>query len=261
MSENHDREPGEAASSASPPGVEDAWDDARGGRRLSRRNVVTLGAIVAIPLLFYVVSVAVNLSIPCGPSFATGLVESSLVQIATGSGPDNLTPTGTGFAVSNEGHILTSRQVVIDPATGLPQPRILVRLPSGLVVGARLVGIDKSLDLAMVKVEGVDEPSPLPWGDLSSSVVGQPLIAAGFQPAGNGRFAASPTYTYGAITGPASLQGAGYVEHGAAISPMMRGGPLVTMCGQVVGVSTEAGSPAVASSVAEAKVREWMSQP
>lgn len=204
----------------------------------------------------YLIAVVVNLLLPCGPDFATGLIERSLVQIAAGTS-DSITPSGTGFAVSGDGHILTSRRAVMDLATGLPRPLILVKLPGGLVVQGHFVGADANDDLAMVKVDGVDDLRPAKWGDVGSCVVGQRLVAAGYVMPGDGRFASAPTFAYGAISSLGGLGGAGYVEHQAEVSSTMIGGPLLTMCGEVVGVSTKAGGTAVASSVAQARAAEW----
>lgn len=217
----------------------------------------------------YLIAVAVNLAFPCGPEYATGTIQRSLVQIAAGSS-DSIAPVGSGFVVSSDGYIMTSRRVVVDGVTGLPQPRILAKLPDGLVVQAHLLGVDEQLDLAMVRVDGVLDLRPVTWGDVANCVVGQPLVAAGFQPTGDGRFAGSPTYASGTISALRNLGGTDYVEHNADISPGLSGGPLTTMCGQVVGVNTQPGSfggqsapgasVAVASSAAEAKAVEWIGQ-
>jgi putative serine protease PepD len=248
-----------------PRQTDEVEEGAPARRRISRRGIVTLGGIFGLPLAMYLIAVAVNLSLPCGPDYASALIQRSLVQIAVGSG-DDITPIGTGFAVSGEGHVLTSRGMVTNGATGEPASRILVRLPDGLVVQAHLVGSDEQLNLALVKVDGALDLRPAKWGDAGSCVAGQPLVAAGFSLSGDGRFADRPTYATGKLSAVRDLGGATYLEHAAEVSPGLRGGPLITMCGEVVGVNAHPNavdaasgvSVAVASSTAEATVREWL---
>ena len=134
----------------------------------SRRGIATVAAIFALPLAMYLISIAVNLAFPAVPSTRPGIIKRSLVQIAVGTSADDIAPAGTGFAVSSDGYVMTSRQVVFDESTALPKPRVLVKLPDGLVVQAHLAGSDDHLELALIKVDGVLDLWPIKWGDPAS---------------------------------------------------------------------------------------------
>jgi serine protease Do len=145
---------------------------------------------------------------------------------------------GSGFIVDARGYIITNDHVV-DKAD-----KIYVKLssdPDGQDLGrpARVIGIDKATDLAVIKI---DANAPLPtmkMGNSDNVQVGDWVEAIGSP------FALSQTVTAGIISaknrtiepGP-SGQFQHFLQTDAAINPGNSGGPLLDMNGDVIGVNT-----------------------
>ncbi len=145
---------------------------------------------------------------------------------------------GSGFIVDPRGYIITNDHVV-DKAD-----KIYVKLstdPDSQDLGrpARVIGIDKATDLAVIKI---DAGGPLPtmkMGNSDNVQVGDWVEAIGSP------FALSQTVTAGIISaknrtiepGP-SGQFQHFLQTDAAINPGNSGGPLLDMNGNVIGVNT-----------------------
>lgn len=148
-----------------------------------------------------------------------GPAEEALVQNSLGS----------GVIVTKEGHIITNNHVVdqVD--------EIEVVLSDGATRKARLIGSDKELDLAVLKV---DEPGvkPLKLGDSDAVQAGDFVLAVG------NPFGFEETVTDGIISSkgrPNRVDGFGdYLQTDAAINPGNSGGPLINLRGEVVGINT-----------------------
>ncbi|MEO7723720.1 MAG: trypsin-like peptidase domain-containing protein [Chthoniobacterales bacterium] len=148
-----------------------------------------------------------------------GPAEEALVQNSLGS----------GVIVTKEGHIITNNHVVeqVD--------EIEVVLSDGRTKKARLVGADKELDLAVLKM---DEPGvqPLKLGDSDAVQAGDFVLAVG------NPFGFDETVTDGIISSkgrPNRVDSFGdYLQTDAAINPGNSGGPLINLSGEVVGINT-----------------------
>jgi serine protease Do len=145
---------------------------------------------------------------------------------------------GSGFIVDPKGYIITNYHV-IDKAD-----EIYVKLstdPDNQDLGrkARVIGFDKSTDLAVIKI---DASSPLPTvklGNSDSAQVGDWVEAIGSP------FALAQTVTAGIISAKnrtiepgANGQFQHFIQTDAAINPGNSGGPLLNMNGEVIGVNT-----------------------
>jgi serine protease Do len=145
---------------------------------------------------------------------------------------------GSGFIVDSKGYIVTNNHVV-DKAD-----KIFVKLstdPDNQDEGrpARVIGVDKATDLAVIKIE---TSSPLPTvklGNSDTTAVGDWVEAIGSP------FALSQTVTAGIISAKnrtiepgASGQFQHFIQTDAAINPGNSGGPLLNMNGEVIGVNT-----------------------
>jgi serine protease Do len=136
---------------------------------------------------------------------------------------------GSGVIVTKEGHIITNNHVVdqVD--------EIEVVLSDGRTRKARLIGADKELDLAVLKV---DEPGvqPLKLGDSDAVQAGDFVLAIG------NPFGFEETVTDGIISSkgrPNRADGFGdFLQTNAAINPGNSGGPLIDLHGEVVGINT-----------------------
>ncbi len=145
---------------------------------------------------------------------------------------------GSGFIVDPKGYIITNDHVV-DNAD-----KIYVKLStdpdtSDLGRPARVIGVDKATDLAVIKI---DTSTPLPtvkMGNSDESQVGDWVEAIGSP------FALSQTVTAGIISAKnrtiepgVSGQFQHFIQTDAAINPGNSGGPLLDMNGNVIGVNT-----------------------
>jgi len=145
---------------------------------------------------------------------------------------------GSGFIVDSKGYIITNDHVV-DKAD-----KIYVKLstdPDTQDLGrpARVIGVDKATDLAVIKI---DTSSPLPtvkMGNSDTAEVGDWVEAIGSP------FALAQTVTAGIISAknrtidqgaPGQFQH--FIQTDAAINPGNSGGPLLNMNGEVIGVNT-----------------------
>lgn len=159
----------------------------------------------------------------------------SVATIAARSGQG--TATGTGFAVSADGLIVTN-QHVIDGARD-----ISVRLGTGgRTQRATLVGQDRSTDLALLRVDA--KLKPLSLADSSKVQIGDPTYAIG------NPFGLHGTLTTGVvsaterdISAPNGFAISGVLQTDAALNPGNSGGPLLDDRGQVIGVNSQIESP------------------
>jgi putative serine protease PepD len=155
------------------------------------------------------------------------------VTAETGEG--KVTASGTGFVIDSRGDILTASHVV-DGASS-----ITVKLPSGTTRTARLLGLDLSIDAAVLHI---DESGlalrPLALGSSASLSVGDPLAVIG-DPFGFNRSLSTGVVSGLDRTIPAP-NGAGVpnaIQTDAAIDPGNSGGPVLTSQAQVVGITDQ----------------------
>ena len=157
------------------------------------------------------------------------------------------TQTGTGFVWDAAGHVVTNNHVVEGATKG--GGSISVRLASGEVVSARLVGTAKSYDLAVLQLGRVAKmPPPLALGTSADLKVGQSAFAIG------NPFGLDHTLTTGVISAlqrrlptQEGRELAGVIQTDAAINPGNSGGPLLDSAGRLIGVNTAIYSPSGAS--------------
>jgi serine protease Do len=151
---------------------------------------------------------------------------------------------GSGFIVRADGAILTNAHVV----TGAT--RISVALKDGTTYPARLVGIDETNDLAVLKIDAKDLPVA-PLGSSSNLMIGEWAIAIG-NPYGFILANTEPSVTVGVVSGTgrnlaAQSEGEGVyvdmIQTDASINPGNSGGPLVDAVGEVIGVNSSIFSP------------------
>lgn len=148
--------------------------------------------------------------------------------------PQRSEALGSGFVISADGYIVTNNHV-IDGADD-----IQIQFFDGHREKAKVVGIDKATDIALLKV---DAAKPLPFvdfGDSSKMRVGDWVLAMG-NPLGQG-FSISA----GIISAKGrTLNGTydNFFQTDAAINRGNSGGPLFNMDGQVIGVNTAILSP------------------
>ncbi len=142
---------------------------------------------------------------------------------------------GSGVIVSHEGHIVTNFHVVDG------KEKIRVTLHNGDAFPATLIGKDKLLDIAVLKVEGNGKDfQPLKFGDSTQVRRGQIVFAIG-NPFGLGE-----TITQGIISAvERSLSDTqrDLFQTDAAINPGNSGGPLVSLQGEIIGINSSIYTP------------------
>jgi S1-C subfamily serine protease len=138
---------------------------------------------------------------------------------------------GSGFIIDKQGHILTNYHVV----EGAQQ--VEVTFSDRKKYKAQIVGLDKSHDLAVIQIKGVNL-TPATLADSKTLAVGQKVFAIG------NPFGLSGTMTRGIISSIRPVRGpeGNYVDEAiqtdAAINPGNSGGPLLNAHGEVIGINT-----------------------
>lgn len=146
---------------------------------------------------------------------------------------------GSGFIVSNSGHILTADHLIAGAG------ELEVRLRDGRRFAARLVGRDARLDVALLDIEA---PPPLAVARLGSSEklqTGEWVVALG-NPFGTEVVASAGVVSglgrtdYDAVANSTGPNLKSFVSTDARITAINDGGPLVNTAGEVVGISSAA---------------------
>jgi serine protease Do len=140
---------------------------------------------------------------------------------------------GSGVIVDAAGYIVTNFHV-ISRATS-----IQVQLSDGRRTSASVVGADRLLDLAVVKID-LPNLVAAEWGDSDELEVGDMVWAVG-SPYGLDR-----SYSFGIVSAKARRSESGlthgayqeYLQTDAAVNPGNSGGPLLNIAGQVIGINT-----------------------
>ncbi len=166
----------------------------------------------------------------------------SVVQVVArpvGAQSEGQVQSGTGFIWDAAGHIVTNNHV-IDNTDG-----VVVRLSSGKVLTATIVGRTPNYDLAVLRVDSRDVlPPALPLGKSGDLRVGQTAYAIG------NPFGLDQSLTMGIISAlkrhlPTSggREVSDVIQTDTAINPGNSGGPLLDSAGRVIGVNTAIFSP------------------
>jgi S1-C subfamily serine protease len=150
---------------------------------------------------------------------------------------------GSGVVVDGRGYIVTNNHVISEAANNPSQFKTTVVFNDGKEVPANLVGRDPKTDLAVLKVDNVDNLTVAQLGDSDKVRVGDEVLAAG-APLG-----LRSTVTHGIISAlhrPVPLSGEGSdtdtvidaLQTDASINHGNSGGPLIDMDSQVIGIDT-----------------------
>ena len=136
--------------------------------------------------------------------------------------------TGSGVIISEDGYIVTNNHVV----EGADE--LTVTLNDNSEYSARIIGTDKTTDLALIKINGKNLPT-LPIGDSDKLKVGEWVLAVG------NPFNLNSTVTAGIVSAKARSLGANgvesFIQTDAAINAGNSGGALVNTQGELVGIN------------------------
>ncbi len=145
-------------------------------------------------------------------------------------GQPELQSRGSGFVISADGYILTNAHVV-GGADG-----VTVSLSDKREFSAKIIGLDKRTDLALLKIDATGLPK-VTQGNPEELKVGEWVIAIG-SPFG---FDSSVTAGIVSAKGRTLPQEnfVPFIQTDAAINPGNSGGPLFNMKGEVVGINSQ----------------------
>jgi len=155
--------------------------------------------------------------------------EGAVVMVTTPSG------LGSGFIITRDGYVVTNDHVVQG------ETKITVVLfekgkEGGIekrkIDKVRIVATNAYVDLALLKLEGVDDLPIAYLGDSGESRVGQSVYAIG-NPLGLERSVSEGIIS----TKNRPFEGLTYIQTTTAINPGNSGGPLFNMQGEVIGVT------------------------
>src|SRR5208282_632801 len=150
---------------------------------------------------------------------------------------------GSGFIIDPDGYVITNAHVVNGAQrvqVVLPSANLDIAANGALssranIVPARIVGVTREIDLALLKVEAKNLPA-LTLANYRNLGQGASVFAFG-SPQG-----LRNTVTRGVISAVAQQTDPDsplvYIQTDAAINPGNSGGPLVNVNGEVVGVNT-----------------------
>ena len=155
---------------------------------------------------------------------------------------------GSGFVVSRDGVILTSSHVITNagdatggPASVAAAKEVYVEFSDGDRVPAQVIGWDVFDDVGAIRIDTADHPvTPVPLGDSSRVVVGEPVAAIG-SPFGN-----EDSLSVGVVSATRSIASltsqydvADAIQTDAPINHGNSGGPLFDAHGRVIGINAQ----------------------
>jgi serine protease Do len=151
-------------------------------------------------------------------------------------GPERAPPSkgvGSGFIVSSDGYVLTNAHVVSDAS------EVIVTLTDRREFPAKVIGIDKTSDVALIKIAATGLPT-VRFGDPTKLRPGQWAIAIGSP------FGFENSVTAGVISalGRPLIDGSQqsyvtFIQTDAAVNPGNSGGPLFNIDGEVIGMNSQ----------------------
>lgn len=139
---------------------------------------------------------------------------------------------GSGFIVSSDGYILTNAHVVDE------SEEVTVRLTDRREFVAKIIGLDKPTDVAVLKIDAKNLPV-VRIGDPSKLRPGEWVLAIGSP------FGFDNTATAGIVSATArGLPGGdsnyvNFIQTDVAVNPGNSGGPLFNLAGEVVGINSQ----------------------
>lgn len=143
------------------------------------------------------------------------------------------TAQGSGFFIKDFGYLLTNYHVVADSLT----PKVV--LPDYTVLQGKVLSADQQSDLAIVKVDLENEKiSELEFGDIDSLKPLDDLISVGY-PLGTavrGEASASKGHFVDVRTNDDA--GINHIQTDFSIAHGTSGGPMIDICGKVMGINT-----------------------
>ena len=156
-------------------------------------------------------------------------------QFRSNGSKKKVSSIGSGFIVSKDGFIVTNHHVIEEA------DEITVGLDDGSKYKAKVVGIDKKTDIALLKINPEKELKAVKFGDSTKARIGDWTIVVG-NPYGLGG-----SVSVGIVSARGrdinNGQTDDFIQTDAAINKGNSGGPMFNSKGEVIGMSTAIFSP------------------
>jgi serine protease Do len=156
-------------------------------------------------------------------------------QFRGGGQKKKVSSIGSGFIISKDGLIVTNNHVIEEA------DEITISLNDGSKYKAKIIGIDKKTDLALLKINPDRELKFAKFGDSNKARIGDWLIVIG-NPYGLGG-----SVSVGIVSARGrditNGQSDDFIQTDAAINKGNSGGPIFNSRGEVIGISTAIFSP------------------
>ena len=147
------------------------------------------------------------------------------------SDEEPISSLGSGVLVSSEGIIITNHHVINDA------DQIEVALSDGRKLKAKMIGSDPETDIAVLKIDASNLPTPITLGKIDSVHIGDVVLAIG------NPFGVGETVTSGIVSamgrdhvGINTFEN--FIQTDAAINPGNSGGALIDTRGNLIGINT-----------------------
>lgn len=138
--------------------------------------------------------------------------------------------TGSGVIISEDGYIVTNNHVIANAS------ELEITLNNNQTYKARLIGTEKQMDLALLKIDATEKLPFLTFGDSDAIQLGEWVLAVG------NPYNLTSTVTAGIISAKArNLSETGiqsFIQTDAAVNPGNSGGALVNVQGELIGINT-----------------------
>lgn len=173
--------------------------------------------------------------IPAEEAFSDGNPESDDKSIWERLMPQRIRTVGSGVLITADGYILTNYHVI----EGAVKRGLKVVLSDKREYDAKIVGVDTSTDLAVIKINASDLPA-ITVGNSDEVEVGEWVLAVG------NPFRLQSTVTAGIVSALSRdvqiiddrMRIESFIQTDAAINKGNSGGALVNTSGQLVGINT-----------------------
>jgi S1-C subfamily serine protease len=165
---------------------------------------------------------------------------------------------GAAFVIDSRGHMVTNAHVVDRARSATVRfGRSAARIP------ARIVGLDRSTDLAVLRIDPdrLGDDAPLELAPEDSIRVGDAVLAVGTPYRLQSSASAGIVSALGReIEGLSGFSVPDAIQTDAAVNPGNSGGPLIDSAGRVVGVNTQGRADGISFAVSAATVRRVVPQ-
>jgi S1-C subfamily serine protease len=139
--------------------------------------------------------------------------------------------SGSGFIVSIDGFIVTNYHVVQN------ESQVHVLFHDGSSYLGEIYSYDPVVDIAIVKINISDQLQPVEWGEIEDLNLGADVIAIGYPH--SDVLKGEPSITKGSFSAIRKSDNdlIEFIQTDTSLNPGNSGGPLIDVCGKVIGIN------------------------